>query len=196
MSTTTTIPPPKVYPAELKTLLQRGHAGDASVLPELKQAFLDNPELAAHLGNLVRHAEESLLTLAAGTNLTAREAIRHQVHELRAKLTTTASSPLEHLLIDRIVISWVEVYHGDIELAAVLLKQLGTAPAARAAQHRLDGAQRRYLAAVKQLAVVQKLLKPALSPLDLLKGSVPQAAVKGVRQRCSRPVAAGVPVAN
>src|SRR5947209_5575612 len=107
MSTTTT-PQPKIYSAELKALLARGNAGDASVLPELKKALLDNPELAAHLGDLVRHAEECLLSLVAGANLTAREAIRLQVAELRAKLTTTTSSPLEQVLIDRIVISWIE----------------------------------------------------------------------------------------
>jgi hypothetical protein len=37
---------------------------------------------------------------------------------------------------------------------------------------RQESSQRRYLAAIKQLALVRKLLKPALSPLQLALGPV------------------------
>src|SRR5947209_458418 len=109
--------PTKEYPQALKVILERAHAGDPSALPELKKALDENPELVALFGDLVRHARESLLTLAAGSSLTAREAISREVEGLRARLASNASSELENLLIDRICISWMEVYHGDISLA-------------------------------------------------------------------------------
>jgi hypothetical protein len=194
--TTISLPQTKTYPAELKTLLERGNAGDASALPELKRAFLDNPELAAHLGDLVQHAEQALLQLAAGTSLTAQAAIQQQMTELRASLSGEVASPLEKLLVDRIVISWIEVYHGDIELAGQLLRQGNALPAIQAAQRRLDGAHRRYLTAIKQLAVVRKLLRPSPSPLDLLKRSVPETDGRCGRGQFSAALASRVLVSN
>jgi hypothetical protein len=59
---------------------------------------------------------------------------------------------------------------------------------------RQDPAQRRYLAAVKQLALVRKLLRPALSPLQLAMGTVPESPA-GRRARQTAPDE-GVPVLN
>ena len=168
MSPTSTLTPAKEYPSALKSVLERAHAGDPSALPELKRAFDENPELAALFGDLVRHARASLLALAAGNSLTAREAIARQVEGLRARLVATAGSELEWLLVDRVCISWLEVYHGDVSLAGHLLRGAEATPAAQAAQKRLDRAHARFLSSIKTLATLQKLLKPAASPLDLL----------------------------
>jgi hypothetical protein len=81
MHTTTNPPAEKVYPAELKDLLERGNSGDPTAVPELKGMFAENPEEAAALGDPVRHAEQALLALAAGENFTAREAIAHRRRE-------------------------------------------------------------------------------------------------------------------
>ena len=192
-------PPPdaKTYPAELKSLLERGNAGDVSVLPALKKAFDQNPELAALLGDLVGHAERSVLALAAGRSLTAKEAIARQVADLRSRLVATARSELEKLLIDRICLSWIEVYHGDVDLAQRLLQQPDWVPGTAAAQKRLDRAHARFLSAVKALAVVQKLIRPPLSPLDLLARPPEEmggGGASGPRQRSTASPRRGVPV--
>jgi hypothetical protein len=148
-------------------------------------------------GDLVQHAEQAVLTLAAGQSLMGKEAIARQVASLRARLQGPATSELERLLIDRIAISWIEVYFGDIDLAQHLLKQPGAAPATQAAQKRLDRAHARFLSAVKALATVRKLLKPPVSTLEMLtappEGRVINPAV--ARGHCANP-AAGVPVVN
>src|SRR5262245_19717930 len=118
----------QTYPPELKAILERASRGDLTAMPELKKAFDERPELAALFGDLVRHAEEALLNLAAGSCLVAREAIARQAAELRARLAETAGSELEKLLIDRIVISWLEVYHSDIDLAQHLVGCSGASP--------------------------------------------------------------------
>src|SRR5262249_4474530 len=93
----------------------------------------------------------------------------------------------ERLLIDRICVCWLEVYHGDIDLVEHLSQHLGANPSAHAAQKRLDAAHRRYLTAIKTLATVQKLLKPARSPFALLSRPVREApAAQSVRRRGPR----------
>jgi hypothetical protein len=199
MSQTTPTPEnEKAYPAELQALLQRANSGDASALPGLKQALDAHPELVAAFGDLVAHAREALLSLVAGKCLTAKEAIARQVDDLRARLKGAAPSELEALLIDRIALCWIEVYHGDVDLAQHLLRQPGAAPATRAAERRLDRAHARFLAAARALATTQKLLRPAVSAFDLLKKGVDETGtpVSGAGRRSSTNPAEGVGVVN
>src|SRR5262249_62027473 len=132
------------------------------VLPALKRAFDENPELAALLGNLVGHAERSVLALAAGPSLTAKEAITRMVADLRSRLVGTARSELEKLLIDRVCISWIEVYHGDVDLAQRLPRQPDSVPRPAAAQQRPGRAPARLLSARNAPAVPRKPLPPPL----------------------------------
>jgi hypothetical protein len=170
MSTTTS--PQVPDQARVKELVDRGHAGDLTVLPALRELFNNNPGFAAEVGSLVRHAEQSLLLLAAGKSLTLREAISRQVAELRERLAATARSELERLLVDRIVLCWMQVYYCDVELTDHVRKGLGANASTQAAQKRLDRAHMRYLSAVKALATVQKLIRPSLpsdgTPLRLV----------------------------
>jgi hypothetical protein len=135
------------------------------VLPELKNVFDENPELAANFGDMVRHAEQTLLELVAGPSLVAREAIAHQVAALRGRLTAPDASELEKLLIDRICISWMEVNHGDMTLADYQRTGAGASAAARAAQVHLDRAHQRYLSSVRALETLQRLARPVSSPV-------------------------------
>jgi hypothetical protein len=187
---------PKTYPPELQALLEKGSQGDLSVLPQLKKAFDEHPELAERMGDLVRHAQDSLLTLVAGSCLTAREAIARQASALRERLMKTAASELEKLLVDRVVISWIQVYHGDIDLANQLLKVFGAAKTVQAAQRRLDRAHSRYLSAIKALATIQKLLRPALSPLERAVKFVPGEEASATGLRPAVDPAEGVPILN
>ena len=171
--------------------------GDATVLPELKKAFDDYPEFVVHCGDLVRLAERALLDLAAGSSLAVREAIARQVAALRERLAATATSELERLLVDRVVISWLEVYHSDIDLAGRLVNQPEASAATQAAQKRLDRAHQRYLTAIKSLATVQKLVRPPLSPFDLAQRSIPETTTPVTNRRTGAcPKHAGRTVAN
>jgi hypothetical protein len=164
----------KIYPLELKAILERARAGDKTVLPELKKAYDEHPELPSKFGDLVVHAEEALLSLAAGNCLMTKEAMRHQLAVRRAELATDVSSSLEELLADRAVLCWLGVQASELFLADHLRELPSDSPAVRAAQQRLDAAHRRFLTAVKCLAQVKKLLRPALSPVEMLSRSVPE----------------------
>ncbi len=184
---------PKTYSPELNALLDRASAGDPSTLPALKQAFDENPELVHLFGDMATHAQEALLTLLAGNCLTAREAVHRQAAQLRDSLLKIVHSPLECLLVDRVTLSWMLVGHADLELARQL-QGTGSGPQVDAAEKRLDRAQARLVSAVKALGQVQKLLRPALSPLAIATRS--EITRPAAVNRRSRPVALGKPISN
>ena len=152
------------YSAETRQLLQRAQAGDPAVLSELRELLNARPALWRQLGDLGSHVEEVLLGLAAGKSLLARESIRRRLDELRAELAGPAASPVETLLVNRVVICWAQVHLADLEAA----QKPKAGPQGAHAERRQSGAQARYLAALKMLTLVRKLARPPLSPLALL----------------------------
>jgi hypothetical protein len=162
----------KVFPEEVKGILEKASKGDVAVLPALRQIFEEHPDLSAHFGSLVEHARLSLLALIAGSNVIAREAISREAATLRERLLATAPSELERLVVDCIIINWMALCFDNMDVAHRLLSNPGASPATQAAQKRLDRAHARFLAAVKALATVQKLLRPSVSTFDLLRRPV------------------------
>jgi hypothetical protein len=81
-------------------------------------------------------------------------------------------------------------------LAQQLLTVSGTAKSAQAALRRFDCAHARSLSAIKALATTLKLLRPALSPLELAVKFVPEEKASTVGLRPAVDPAEGVPVLN
>lgn len=75
---------------------------------------------------------------------------------LRDELAGPSPTPLERLLVDRVVLG----YHADAAAAQAAGRELTPAQLGHL-QKRQERAQRSYLAAVKALAVVRKLMQPA-----------------------------------
>jgi hypothetical protein len=165
-SETETAKPEARYTEEMRQTLVRAQAGDASALPQLRQLLDGRPELWREFGDLARHARESMVALAAGKSLLARESVHRRMDELQAELAGPSPSPLEKLLVERVVVCWAQAYLADLD---ALAKDRAGTQQASFAQRRQSAAQARYLAAVKQLAVVRKLCKSAPTPLQLLK---------------------------
>jgi hypothetical protein len=181
------------YPVELKTVLERARQGDASALPELKRAFDEHPEFITLFGDLARHVEEALLRLIAGDNLLGREAIAHQIAGLRTKLQAQVSNELEQLLADRIALTWLEAHVAGLRLTDLMLRGSTYAPAIKAAERWLAGADRRHVLAIKALATVHKLLHRSPSPVQIATaGSAlrkPPVVPEAIAERRRRPLA-------
>jgi hypothetical protein len=62
-----------------------------------RNAFDKYPELVGLFGDLVDQAKRALLTLAAGSCLTAREAVSHSLRGLRERLEAAAGTEVERL---------------------------------------------------------------------------------------------------
>jgi hypothetical protein len=167
-------------------LVGRARQGDVTVLPRLKE-FLDaHPQVWQELGDLALHAEEAMIRLVAGDNLFVAECIRRDLATLREELAGPSPSPLERVLVQRIVLCRLQTYKADIDAAAL---DQGTSPHGPHAQRRQDAAHKRLLAAVKQLAVVRKLLAPSLPPITLALPPIPpNGQAKKVSPRRSSPL--------
>jgi hypothetical protein len=166
-------PTVKRYPHELKLLIDRAEAGDETVLPALRKALADHPEMALSNGDVVAKALDALLTLSCGSNLFVKESIRCAANQLRQDLLVGTTSKIEQLLVDRIVLSWVSVHFEEYDLAMRTPALLRTNHRAlQAAQRSLDKAHARHQAAIRSLATVQRLMRPFASPIALAQKAV------------------------
>jgi hypothetical protein len=160
---------PRQQEDELARLVGRAERGDLSVLPALREALAANPNLWQTYGDLALQAEGALVRVAAGSNLLLAESLLLKLRALKAELGGDGASPLERLLIARVTATWLQTAYFD-----GLLAQAAGASEARlkVLRQMQDAAHRRHLAGIKQLAVVRRLLRPAPSPLELLRAPV------------------------
>jgi hypothetical protein len=166
MSAQTKLTEPDQTFERLRELVARAQAGDASVLPALREALDADPSLWQRCGDLAAQAQAAWLQLLAGHDLFLHESVQRKLEALRLELAGPDPSPLERLVVERILAGWLQVHYADSSYAQARGPQ--AAPAVlREMQRRQESAQRRYLAAVKQLALIRRLLRPAVSPLQL-----------------------------
>jgi hypothetical protein len=144
---------------DLQALLDRAQAGDASTLPALRELLRDPGKVDRLGGDLARQAERSLINAVAGKNLLFREALVRKLELLRADLGGTQPTPLERLLVSRVVACWLQVQIADAQYA-----QADNLTVAQGDyyQRRQDRAHRRFLSAVRTLALVRRLALPVL----------------------------------
>jgi hypothetical protein len=143
-----------------RALVSRAQKGDEATVPELRK-WLQNPATVDFLGgDLARQAELSLLNAAAGENLAFREAALCKMELMRADLAGPASTPLERLLVERIIACWLQLHYADIRLAQSEAKL--TMAQVEYQEERRDRAHKRYLSAIKTLVTVRKLALPVV----------------------------------
>jgi hypothetical protein len=144
---------------ELTALLRRAESGDASTLPVLRQVLQADGALVEFAGNLAERHRRAVIESTAGNDLVCKEAIPRKLEQLRNDLAGKDLPPLERLLVERIVSCWLSLH--EAELRFTQDPDLSVHQAVYW-QERIDRAQRRYLAAIKTLAVIRKLAPPML----------------------------------
>lgn len=191
-----TKPPPSAgYPETIKPILERAQAGDQTALPELKAILAQFPELAGQFGDLANHVESGLLDLIAGPSLLARESIRTHLDEMRTDLGIEDATPLEKILIDRVVLTWLQLHQADIEVLERLRGNNVASLSMAFTQRRQQQANARLMASIRTLATVRRLLRPALSPVQIAtrmagKDEVPAAVKTRMESAALEPVLA------
>ncbi len=141
-------------------MIAKAKAGDASVLPQLRAILDGNPALVERYGNLGRQAEAAWVALAAGTNLYMREAFARAADARRAELTRPGATPMELLLVARVVACDLQLNY----LAAAEADALGAGDSYRLVDYhakRVERAQRMFLSATGALVTFQKLVPAA-----------------------------------
>jgi hypothetical protein len=142
-------------------VIHRAQAGDADAVPALQKILDRVPELRTMLGaDLERIVEESIIrSLGGDDNLAFREGLKRKLAALRRELEGASPTPIERLLVDRVVACWLQVQEADLRYAQARGQTL---PQANYVLKRQDSAHRRFLLALRTLEMVRKLALPSL----------------------------------
>jgi hypothetical protein len=143
---------------KLQDLPRLAKKGDKDAVPEIRQILSEHPDLALRFVDVAHIAEYALIEMMTKEqDLAAKELIRCQLEVLREEIAGKNASPLERLLSERVVVTWLEVQLFEA-LYAQNMRNL-TIPQAEHHQKRLDRAHRSHLSAIRALAQIRKLLK-------------------------------------
>ena len=142
----------------LGDLLGLAEKGDENAVPNIRRILSEHPDLAWHFVDVAQAAEDTLIEeMTREGDLATREVMRCQLEAMKEEIAGNEPSPLERLLSERVVVTWLEVqlFQG---LYVRNMRKLSI-PQAEHHQRRLDRAQRRHLSAIRALAQIRKLLK-------------------------------------
>jgi hypothetical protein len=142
-----------------QAFLARAQTGDKSVLPELQDCLTDPRMVDILGGDLALEARRALIDTMTKQNLLVRESLTRKLELLYAELAGQSPTPLERLLADRIVTCWLHLHCLEQNY---FRRESVTLEIAAYFQRCISSAQKRYLAAIKMLAVVRKLAVPVL----------------------------------
>ena len=143
---------------EIKGLVARAKQGDNEVVPELRAALKEMPELAQRFGHPAEMVEQVTIEKYVGENLLAKEAISRTLQLMREELAGVDPTPLERLLTERVVATWLQLQFFE----QLYFQNVGKLSFAQAEYYHkyVDRAHKRHLSAIRTLAQVRKLLKP------------------------------------
>ncbi len=139
----------------LREVVERVQAGDESAIHALRKLMDDFPEAASAVFDAAWSVERSIVREMAGGNLIVEEAVPRTLKAMRKELAGEDPSPLENLLVERIVVCWLQLQYFDV----LYTRSMKNSSAAQSEHHQklIDRAHRRYLSAVKTLAQIRKM---------------------------------------
>ncbi len=149
-------PVPKVVD-EIRAVVNRAKTGDTTVLPRLRELLARYPELWQRYGDLATQAQMAWANLAAGSDLYLRESVLRMAEALREELAGSSPSPIERLLVERVVACWLQLHYSD----AIEAQSLNNDEKPRLAAYRAkrqEQAHRMYLTSLAALTTLRKLL--------------------------------------
>ena len=148
---------------ELQELADKAEGGEDGARLELRRRLREeSPDVVAGCSDSARSYRRLLAERSSGGNPLRKEAISERAGRMALELAGENPTPLEVLLSERVASLWVLVELQEALLAAWYYKAKATSPAIVLQMARLqDSSNRRYLAAIKTLAQVQKLQGPS-----------------------------------
>jgi len=154
---------------KLGALLERAQKGDSEAMAKAREILAREPELWEQVGDLAAHAQGAWIDLLACGNPILEEAYCKKLAAMRAELSGPCPSPLEALLIDRIVTSWLQASHADAHAAQSREVPIGHA---KFLAQRLAQADRRFRRAVAELFTMRRLLRANAASTDVRANKV------------------------
>jgi hypothetical protein len=138
----------------LDPLVDRANGGDPQALQQLREILDDNPDLWKAAGDLGAIAMERMLVLVAEGNALTTESIRRWLQQMRIDLGGTKATGVEALLVEQVLLSWLQSRRLALLSAA---SKPGSVQQAACNVRKLDSADRRYHTALRALDNHRKL---------------------------------------
>jgi hypothetical protein len=151
---------------ELRELVNTAKAGDASVLPRIREILDDHPEVWQHVGDLEKLVRLNWIALLGSKEPLTAESCQRKTEEMRADLEGEKPTRLESLLVGQIVTGWLELNHAQFRLSDPASK---TTVQTALDLKRAESASKRYLQSIRLLTTVRALLPNGLMPASHLK---------------------------
>jgi hypothetical protein len=147
----------KATVAKLADLSEKAEGGDKGAALEIREILDGSPDLAwRFIKGPGKMAESALIDeITRDEDLASKELLKHQLESMRIEVAGDNPSPLERLLAERVVATWLQVQLFDAYYAFGL--KGGTISQDEHRQKRLDRAHRRHLSAIRTLAQIRKL---------------------------------------
>jgi hypothetical protein len=124
---------------------------------------------------MAANAREQFIKVASGEKaLFTQKLFRQQCTTIARDLAGTNPTPLERLLVDRIVLCWLHLHYAE-NIYVQAMHEL-TITQATFHRRRLSLAQSRYLSAIRTLAQVRRLQVPAVQ-VNIAREQVNVAAI-------------------
>jgi hypothetical protein len=147
--------------AEVLQLIRQAEKDDKKVLPALRTLLGTYPALLGFYTNVAESARDALVKRIGGEkNLAVQEFYARKLAAMGQELAGPEPSPVERLLVERIVMCWLHLYYAE----AVYIQNMPelTLKQSEFYQKRITLAHNRYLSAIRTLAQVRRLGVPAV----------------------------------
>lgn len=152
--------------SELRTLVGQAQAGDVSALPRIRNILDEHPTIWHHLGDLSTVARKAWIAVLAAANPAMAESVKRQLGEMESELAGAHPTRLERMLVDQVLMCWMELTYlqtisadppgGSLEQAKFRLRQL-------------ESAERRHANAIKTLAILRSRVPAGLAPAQSIR---------------------------
>lgn len=147
---------------EFDELVKRAEIGNANALSELRSLMRADPETWQRIGDLTDHVMRTFLGLMVQGNVVARESLAIKLEELKKELRQGHQSTIRNLVIDQIVIAYLDLHYQQTLAAG----PQGSKGESEYLERRLERARKRYHAALESLGEMDKIL--GLAPSSTL----------------------------
>jgi hypothetical protein len=143
--------------AKLRDLMDKAQNGDEEAALDIREVLDAGPDLAwRFIKGPGKMAESALIdVITRDKDLASKELLKHQLESMRIEVAGQNPSPLERLLAERVVATWLQLQLFEGLYASGM--KSGTLSQEDHRQKRLDRAHRRHLSAIRTLAQVRKL---------------------------------------
>lgn len=142
--------------AMLSEVMDRAQQGDLQAAAMLQSILDDACPQGVETSTLQMRMERELEALLGQTSFIQRHTLKGQLETLRCDLCRDGETPVEVLLIDRVMLTWVELQvYGILSARAARLAESGIP----SSYYRMQvSAEHRHLAAVRTLVQIRRLM--------------------------------------